>query len=62
MHCTASGDHSEDVAAELAERRAHRLVQALQVVVDLDSRHQLAPGFRRSWSMTITVSLVFLVG
>src|ERR1022692_1835482 len=38
------GDHREDVAAELAERRALRFVQTLQVVVDLDGRHQVPPG------------------
>src|SRR5439155_22559170 len=50
------GHHREDVAAQLAERRALRLVQAVQVFVNIGGRHQLPPRSTRSWSTTRTRS------
>jgi hypothetical protein len=44
------GDHSQDVAAEPAERRALRFIQALQVLIDLDSRDHVPPGSSRYWT------------
>src|SRR5579864_834737 len=50
------GNDREDVAAQLAECRPLRVVQAVQILVDLGGRHQSTPRSSRSWSTTVTRS------